>query len=51
VSKVFEYRVTGSLDNPKTAPVFVPEILLFPLHPFRTVEDLFTPSATNAPAH
>lgn len=51
VSKAFEYHVTGSLDNPKTTPVFVPEILLFPLHPFRTMEDLLTPAGTNAPAH
>ena len=51
VSKAFEYRVTGSLDNPKTTPVFVPEILLLPLHPFRTMEELLTPAGTNAPAH
>ena len=51
VSKAFEYHVTGSLDNPKTTPVFVPEILLLPLHPIRTMEDLLTPAGTNAPAH
>ncbi len=51
VSKAFEYRVTGSFDNPKTTPVFVPEILLLPLHPIRTMEDLLTPAGTNAPAH
>ena len=53
LSKVFEYRVTGSLGNPRTTPVYVPEIFLFPLHPFRTMGDLFTPSSanTNTPAH
>ena len=54
VSKVFECRVTGKLDDPKATPVYFPKILLAPLHPIRTLEELFSPSATgadtNAPA-
>jgi hypothetical protein len=54
VSKVFEYKVTGTLDNPSKEPVYVPKLLLLPLHPIRTLEglmpggeNLFSP--TNAP--
>jgi hypothetical protein len=52
VSKLFEYRVTGSLKNPKSEPIYVlPRILLFPLHPIRTLEDLMPAggSFTNRP--
>jgi len=51
VSKLFEYQVSGTLKNPKSEPVYVPKLLLFPLHPIRTIEELFpngnTP--TNSP--
>ena len=33
VTKVFEYKVTGTLENPKKEPVYVPKFLLLPLHP------------------
>jgi hypothetical protein len=52
VSKLFEYRVTGPLDNPKREPVYVlPKLLLVPLHPFRTLEELVPgiDSPLNAP--
>jgi hypothetical protein len=52
VSKVFEYKVTGTLENPQKEPVYVPKLLLLPLHPIRTLEELLPGSAnlTNAPA-
>jgi hypothetical protein len=55
VTKVFEYKITGTLQNPKKDPVFVPKFLLLPLHPFRTIEELIPGggnffSSTNAPA-
>jgi hypothetical protein len=49
VSKLFEYRVTGTLKNPKSEPVYVPKLLLWPLHPIRTIEELFPGGETNAP--
>ena len=54
VTKLFEYKVTGSLSEPKIAPVnFVPRIVLMPFHPFRTLRDLLPEDApmpgTNAP--
>lgn len=39
VTKLFEYRVTGSLNHPKPEPVYVPKLLL---HPFRTFEEMFS---------
>ena len=41
VSKLFEFHVTGTLKNPKSEPVYVPKLLLMPLHPIRSLEGLF----------
>jgi hypothetical protein len=50
VSKLFEYQVTGTLKQPKTEPVYVPKLLLLPLHPIRGLEEMFPAGAgTNAP--
>lgn len=54
VSKVFEYKITGTVFQPKSDPVFiVPRIVLFPFHPVRTVKELLpeapNSSKTNAP--
>ncbi len=52
VSKLFEYRVTGPLKNPKSEPIYVlPRLLLIPLHPIRTLEGIFPggDSFTNRP--
>jgi hypothetical protein len=54
VTKIFEYRVTGSLAEPKAEPLFIiPRIVLMPLHPLRTFKELLPeeshPNPTNAP--
>jgi hypothetical protein len=51
VSKLFEYKITGTLKNPKGEPVYVPKLLLLPLHPIRTLEGMFPggETETNAP--
>jgi hypothetical protein len=41
VSKLFEFHVTGTLKNPKSEPVYIPKLLLMPLHPFRSLGELF----------
>jgi hypothetical protein len=41
VSKAFECDVTGTLGDPKVKPAYVPKIFLVPLHPLRSVEDIF----------
>ena len=40
LTKVFEYRVTGSLQHPNMQPVFIPKFLLLPLRPFHTIKSL-----------
>jgi hypothetical protein len=41
VSKLFEFHITGPLKDPKSEPIYVlPKLLLLPLHPIRTLEDL-----------
>ena len=54
VSKMFEYKVTGALSDPKMDPVFiVPRLVLFPFHPFQTIKGLFpgdsSATQTNTP--
>ena len=43
VTKVFEYRVTGSLANPQSEPRFIPKFLLLPLRPFQTIREFLAP--------
>lgn len=55
VSKVFEYRFTGTLSDPKSEPVyFVPKVLLLPFQPLRYLKemtpDLSTPHKAPQPA-
>jgi hypothetical protein len=51
VSKVTECRVSGTLDDPKVTPVyipgFIPKVLSVPLHPFRSLQEVFSAPATN----
>jgi len=55
VSKVFEYKVTGTLAEPKVEPLLpvIPKLILLPLHPLDTMKELLPkpPEATktNAP--
>jgi hypothetical protein len=57
VTKLLEYKVSGTLGHPVAEPVYVPKALLFPLHPIQSIKGIFTsdeppakePSATNAP--
>jgi hypothetical protein len=51
VSKVFECNVTGTLDKPRIAPLYIPfaNVWTAPLHPVRTVEGIFGPSPPTSP--
>jgi len=50
ITKIFEYKVTGTLSQPKLVPLFLPKILSMPLHPFRTLKELMgNPPNTNSP--
>jgi hypothetical protein len=45
-AKVFESKVTGTVKNPKSKPIYIPKILLYVLHPIHTLEDLSAPPIT-----
>ncbi|HZT22441.1 MAG TPA: AsmA-like C-terminal region-containing protein [Verrucomicrobiae bacterium] len=54
VTKLFEFKITGTLQHPRREPVYVPKFLLMPLHPIRSLEELFSGAGqffnfTNAP--
>lgn len=42
VTKIFEYKVTGTLTAPQSKPVYIlPQLILAPFHPIRTLKGLF----------
>jgi hypothetical protein len=50
VSKIFEYRVTGTLEDPKAEPLYIiPKILLLPFTPFKVLKDMVTPDPRPIP--
>ncbi|MDB6031889.1 MAG: hypothetical protein JWM16_2227 [Verrucomicrobiales bacterium] len=49
VTKLFEYKITGTLKEPKTEPLYVlPKIILMPFHPIKTIKELL-PDETKPP--
>ena len=41
VSKVFEYKISGTLGDPKMEPLyFLPKLILMPLHPLESMKEL-----------
>lgn len=50
VSKLFEFQITGTLQHPQSQPVYLPKLLLMPLHPIRSLEGMLSTGAdTNSP--
>jgi hypothetical protein len=48
---MFEYRVGGTLSEPKTEPVFfLPRIMTLPFHPFRTLKEIKSDESPTAPS-
>lgn len=49
VSKLFEYKVTGTLAAPNPQPVYlIPKIFLAPLSPVRSLRNMFQPEPVEA---
>jgi hypothetical protein len=42
VTKVFVYKIGGTLNHPKMDPLYVPKILMLPFHPLRTLKEIFS---------
>ena len=38
--KLFEYKLTGSIKQPKAEPAYIPSFLLAPFHPIQTIKGL-----------
>jgi hypothetical protein len=49
LTKLFEYKVTGTLQEPQKEPLYIPKPLTFPLHPFKTLRELFSGEKPNTP--
>jgi hypothetical protein len=45
LDKLFEYRVTGTLDKPVTQPLYIPKPFLVLLRPFHSLKSLLPPNA------
>lgn len=48
-TKLFEYRVRGTLTNPEAEPLYIPKLLLVPLHPLKSIKELFGPTEKKPP--
>jgi len=40
LSKIFEYKITGSLNHPEMNPTYIPKFLMMTLRPFHTLKHL-----------
>lgn len=51
VARLFAYRITGTMKDPKSDAIYVPKILMMSLSPFQSLGELFAPgpAKTNAP--
>jgi hypothetical protein len=45
VTKIFEYKVTGTLSEPKLDPLYIPSFLMAPFRPVRTFKEIFQHNA------
>ncbi len=49
LDKLFEYRVSGTLDKPEMKPVFIPKVFMEMLRPFHTLKQMSQPSQSATP--
>ena len=51
VTKLFEYKITGTLGQPRTEELFFLSRLIFaPLHPIKTLKSIFGPDESKPDA-
>jgi hypothetical protein len=41
ITKALEYKVTGTLSEPQTKPLYLPKVIMFPFRPLHTLKELF----------
>ena len=44
LTKLFEYKLTGTLSEPEAEPIFIPKFLMLALEPFKALGNLLKPS-------
>lgn len=51
VAKLFAYRITGTMKDPKSEPIYIPAPVMVLFSPFQSIGGLFStsPAGTNAP--
>ena len=49
LTKLFEYKVTGTLQEPQKEPLYIPKPLTFPLHPLKSLKEFFTEERSQKP--
>lgn len=49
VTKIFEYKVGGTLSDPKTSPLYIPKVFMMPFHPIRTIKELLPDEKKDQP--
>jgi len=50
LDKLFEYRVTGTLQKPIMQPLYIPKAFMAMLRPFRTLKELLPPTTSTKPS-
>jgi hypothetical protein len=50
LTKLFEYKVTGTLQQPEKEPLHIPKPFQFPFHPLKTLKEIFTEEKSPPPA-
>ena len=52
LTKLFEYKVTGTLSQPESEPVYIPNVLMMTLRPFHSIKKVLIPDkAAPTPAN
>jgi hypothetical protein len=50
LTKIFEYKITGTLSHPKKQPLYIPKLFMIPFHPVRTLKEFLSTLEENLSA-
>jgi hypothetical protein len=50
ITKILEYKITGTMEQPKSEPIYIPKAFLWPFQPFRTMKNIFTIDQPDSPS-
>lgn len=49
LTKIFEFKITGTLYQPQSEPLYIPKVFRWPFQPFRTMKQIFEPPTPPEP--